>query len=70
MAFPLGFDEISMLFGFFSILLTIASGLFSPYFGKVNVSFSRRRLRNVALGVSILFLVTIVIRVVGVMLSP
>ena len=68
MVFTFGINEVSLLLGCFAIVLLIASGLFSPYYGKVTILFSRRRLRNVALGVSVLFLVTIVIRVVDVML--
>lgn len=68
MVFAFGINEVSLLLGVFALVLMIASGLFSPYYGRVTILFSRRRLRNVALGTSILFLVTIAIRVLDAML--
>ena len=70
MSFPLNFRDISLWLAFAAIILLITSEMVSPYHGKVNVQINRKRLRNVALIVSILFLVTLAIRIINIVLTP
>lgn len=70
MTFPLGFWDISLLLAITAIILLIASELLSPYYGKVNILVNKKRLKNAALSVSILFLITVAIRIVSMVLTP
>ncbi len=70
MNFPLDFGSISLWLAVTSIVLLITSEMLSQYYGKVNVRIDRRRLKNVALGISILFLGTVAIRIVTIIISP
>jgi hypothetical protein len=63
MTFPLGFWDISLLLAVTAIILLITSELISPYYGKTNLLINKKRLRNVALTVSALFLTTVAIRI-------
>ena len=69
MRFPLGFWDISLLLAVASIILLITSELLSPKYGKTNILISKKRLKNAALAVSILFLATVAIRIAGIMLN-
>ena len=70
MSFPLNSRDISLWLAFAAIILLITSEMVSPYYGKVNFQINRKRLRNVALIVSILFLVTLAIRIINIVLTP
>jgi len=70
MTFPLGFWDISLLLAVTAITLLITSELLSPYYGKVNILISTKRLKNAALSVSILFLTTVAIRIINIVLTP
>ena len=63
MDFPLSFEDISLWLAITAIMLLITSELISPYYGKRNLLINRKRLRNVALTVSILFLITVAIQI-------
>lgn len=65
MSFPLGFDDFTLWLAITSIVLLITSELLSPYYGKIHVRVNKKKLRNVALATSLLFLVTVIIRVVA-----
>jgi len=52
-----------------AIILLITSELISPYYGRMNLPINKRRLKNVSLGLGALFLVTVVIRIVGILYS-
>jgi hypothetical protein len=67
--FPLSFWDISLWLAITAIVLLITSELISPYYGKTNLLINRNRLRNVAMLVSILFLVTVAIRIVTIIIS-
>ncbi|MGD0494769.1 MAG: hypothetical protein ABSB28_01860 [Candidatus Bathyarchaeia archaeon] len=69
MAFPLGLWDISLLLAVAAIILLITSELLSPYYGTANLKISRKRLRNSALATSILFLVTVAIRIASIILG-
>jgi hypothetical protein len=70
MDFPLSFWDISLWLAVTAIILLVTSELISPYYGKKNLLINKKRLRNVALTVSTLFLVTVAVRVVTIIVSP
>jgi len=63
MFLPLSLRDISLWLAIMAIMLLITSEMLSPYYGKVNINVNRKKLRIVALVLSILFLVTVVIDV-------
>jgi len=69
MEFPLSFGDISLWLAVTAIMLLITSELISPYYGKRNLLINRKRLRNVALTVSILFLITVAIQIYQIITS-
>jgi hypothetical protein len=70
MDFPLSFWDISLWLAVTAIILLITSELISPYYGKTKLLINKKRLRNVALAVSTLFLITVTIRIVNIIISP
>jgi hypothetical protein len=70
MSFPLNFWDISLLLAITAIILLITSEMLSPYHGKINISIDRKKLRNAAFAVSILFLATVAIRIIGIIIAP
>ena len=70
MQFPLSFWDISLWLAVTSIILLITSELISPYYGKTNLLINKKRLRNVALTVSTVFLITVAIRIATIITSP
>jgi hypothetical protein len=70
MTFPLGFWDISLLLAITAIILLITSELLSPYYGKVNILINKKRLKNVALTFSILFLITVAMRIISIISTP
>ena len=70
MGFPLSFWDISLWLAITAIVLLITSELISPYYGKTNLLINKKRLRNVAIIVSTLFLITVAIRIATIMISP
>ena len=70
MDFPLSFWDISLWLAITAIILLVTSELISPYYGKTNLPINKKRLRNAALTVSTLFLVTVAVRIVTIIISP
>jgi len=70
MGFPLTFWDISLWLAVTAIILLITSELISPYYGKTNILINKKRLRNVSLIVSTLFLITVAIRIATIITSP
>jgi hypothetical protein len=70
MDFPLGFWDISLWLGITAIFLLTASGLISPYYGKTNLIVNKKKLRNTALVVSTLFLITVAVRIASIIINP
>ena len=70
MNFPLSFWDINLWLAVTAIILLITSELISPYYGKTNLLINKKRLRNVALTVSTLFLITVAIRIITIIISP
>lgn len=69
MSFPLGFEDLSLWLAISAIILLITSELLSTHYGKTDLHINNKRLKNVGLAVSILFLITIVIRIITIILS-
>jgi hypothetical protein len=63
MNFPLSFWDLSLWLALTAIILLITSELISPHYGKTNLLINKKRLRNISLTISILFLATIAIRI-------
>jgi hypothetical protein len=70
MNFPLAFWDISLWLAVTAIILLITSELISPYYGKTNLLINRKRLRNAALTISILFLATVAMRIANIIINP
>jgi len=70
MSFPLSFWDISLWLAITAVILLITSELLPPYYGKTAIRISKKRLRRVALAVSILFVATAAIRIVSIILTP
>jgi len=70
MQFPLSFWDISLWLAVTAIILLITSELISPYYGKTNILINQKRLKNTALTMGILFLITVAIRIYGIIISP
>lgn len=70
MDFPLSFWDISLFFAVTATILLVTSELISPYYGKTNLIINKKKLRNVALTVSALFLVTVAIRAINIIIHP
>ena len=69
MSFPLSFWDISLLLAVTAIILLITSELVSPYYGRTNLIINKKRLRNTALAFSIVFLITVAIRIFSIITS-
>jgi hypothetical protein len=70
MSFPLGFWDLSLWLAITAIILLITSEMLSQYYGKTNVYINNNRLKNTAFAVSILFLITVAIRILTIILAP
>jgi len=70
MTFPLGLWDISLWLAITAIILLITSELLSPYYGRASIYINKKRLRNAALTVSLLFLATVAIRIISIVLIP
>jgi len=68
MTFPLGLWDLSLWLAITAIILLVSSGLLSIYHGRTNLHINNKRLRNVGLAVSILFLITVALRIIGIIL--
>ena len=69
MTFPLGFWDISLWLAVASIILLITSEMLSQRYGKINIQINKKRLRNAALTVSTLFLITVATRIINIILT-
>jgi len=69
MQFPLSFWDISLWLAVTAIILLITSELISPYYGRMNLFINKKRLKNAALSIGTLFLITVAIRIIGILYS-
>jgi hypothetical protein len=63
LVFPLSLGDVSLLLAVTAIVLLVTSEILSPYYGAANLKINKKRLRNSAMTTSILFLVTVAIRI-------
>jgi hypothetical protein len=68
MDFPLSFSDVSLWLAVTAIILLITSELISPY-GRTNLLINKKRLRNVGIIISMLFLITVAIHIYGIIIS-
>jgi hypothetical protein len=69
LTFPLGFWDINLLLAVTAIILLITSEMLSSQYGKTNILINRKKLKNTAITVSTLFLISIAIRIVDIILT-
>jgi len=69
MQFPLSFWDISLWLAVTAIIMLITSELISPYYGKTNLQINKKRLKNAALTMGVLFLITVAIRIYEIITS-
>jgi len=70
MQFPLTFNDVSLWLAVTSIILLITSELISPHYGRTNLLINKKLLRNTALILGTLFLLTVAIRIITIIASP
>ena len=69
MQFPLSFWDLSLWLAVTAIILLVTLELTSPHYGTTNLRIERKRLRNVALIISLLFLITVIIHIYNVIIT-
>jgi len=69
MQMPLTFWDISLWLAVTAIILLITAELISPYYGRTSLLIREERLKNIALITAILFLITVAIRIFGIIIS-
>jgi len=70
MQFPMGFWDISLWLAVTAIILLATAELISPYYGRTNLVIEKKRLKQVALLLGVLFLITVAVRIYGIITSP
>jgi cytosine/uracil/thiamine/allantoin permease len=70
MQIPLTFWDISLWLAVTAIILLITAELISPYYGQTNLLINKKKLKNAALITAILFLITVAIRIYGIITTP
>jgi len=63
MRFPLSLFDITLWLAITAIILLATSELISPYYGKTNLLIDKDRLRLAALGVGIIFTISILAQI-------
>jgi hypothetical protein len=63
MQFPLSFSDITLWLAITAMILLATSELISPYYGKTNLLIDKNRLRLSALGVGIVFIISIIAQI-------
>jgi hypothetical protein len=69
MQIPLDFWNVSLWFAVTGIILLITAQLVSAYDGQATLRIDKKRLKNAALIMGILFLATVAIRIYGIIIS-
>lgn len=69
LVFPLSLGDVSLVLAVTAIVLLVTSEILSPYYGAANLKINKKRLRNSAMTTSILFLVTVAIRIATMILG-
>jgi hypothetical protein len=66
MIFPLSASDITLLFAVTTLTLALTSEFLSEYYGKLNVFISKKRVRNAAVVFSILFIISLALRLMNI----
>ena len=66
----MGFWDISLWLAVTAIILLATAELISPYYGKTNLVIEKKRLKQAALLLGVLFLITVAVRIYGIITSP
>lgn len=69
MQFPLSLWDVSLWLAVTSIILLATSELLSPHYGQTNLLLNKKRLKQTALALGILFLITVAIRIYAIIAS-
>jgi len=69
MQFPLSLWDVSLWLAVTSIILLATSELLSPHYGQTNLLINKKRLKQTALALGILFLITVAIRIYAIIAS-
>ena len=69
MNFPLPFWDITLWLAVTAIILLITSEMLSSRHGRINIPIDKKRLNNVAIAVSIVFLATVIIRIINILFA-
>jgi len=69
MQIPLDFYNVSLWFAVTGIILFITAQLVSAYDGNATIFIDQRKLKNTAIVIGVLFLVTVAIRIYGIVTS-
>lgn len=65
MKFPLDFGTITLLLAAIALILLVSSEMLSSYHGGVNILINKKRLKNAAIGATVAFLITVVMRAIS-----
>ena len=66
---PLTFSDLSLLLAVGAIVLLISAELSSSSYGLTNLTINKKKLRNAAIVTGTLFLITIGIRIIGIIIG-
>ena len=66
----MGFWDISLWLAVTAIILLATAELISPYYGRTNLVIEKKRLKQAALLLGVLFLITVAVRIYGIITSP
>lgn len=67
---PLILTDASLLLAVGAIILLTTAELASPYYGHTNLTINKKKLRNAALLVGLLFLLTVAVKVIYIITAP
>jgi hypothetical protein len=62
---PLTFSDLSLLLSVGAIVLLITAELSSSSYGLTNLTINKKKLRNASIVTGALFLITVAIRIIG-----
>ena len=66
---PLTFSDLSLLLAVGAIVLLITAELSSSSYGLTNLTINKKKLRNAAFVTGALFLITVGIRIIGIIIG-
>lgn len=69
MIFPLSLQDLSLWLAIIASVLVITLEVISPQYGRVRIFVDKRKLRKVALIISILFSITSALNIISMFLS-